>query len=61
MRNGRDDHMRQEWGKSRVIMKASTCETPHYFMLGLVINFIILVEPPMPESGVTKYIALPLG
>lgn len=53
--------MRQEWGKSRVIMKASTCETPHYFMLGLVINFIILVEPPMPESGVTKYIALPLG
>lgn len=50
--------MYQKRGKSPIIMKVSTHETPHYLVLILVINFTILVEPPVQKSGAMKYIAL---
>lgn len=50
--------MYQKWDKSPIIMKVSTHETPHYLVLILVINFTILVEPPVQKSGAMKYIAL---
>lgn len=43
--------MYQKWSKSTVAVKVSTCEIPHYLVLILVINFVILMELPMQNSG----------